>query len=126
MTPVEMVNEFHRHVGLPVASWPSLDVPTYVTHGRLALLEEEVGELRSALAADDIVGVADALGDILYVVYGTALTYGVPIDAVFAEIHRSNMTKSAPPSGSKALKGPGYEPPRLAPMCHVPSKEDLR
>ena len=57
------------------------------------LIDEERDELKLALDAGDVVKVADALADILYVVYGTADTYGIPIDACFREVHRSNMAK---------------------------------
>ena len=57
-------------------------------------------------------GVADALGDLAYVVYGAALHFGIDLDAVVAEVHRSNMTKTAAGNG-KAVKGPGYRAPDL-------------
>lgn len=60
---------------------------------RLALIEEEVGELKAAIAAKDRTEVVDALADILYVVYGAAKTFDVDIDAAFAVVHASNMSK---------------------------------
>lgn len=60
---------------------------------RVALLEEEVGEFVAASQRSDLVGIADALADIVYVVYGTALTYGIDLNAVLREVHRSNMSK---------------------------------
>lgn len=60
----------------------------------------------------DVVGVADALGDLAYVVYGAALHFGIDLDAVVAEIHRSNMTKT-PAGNGKAVKGPEYRAPDL-------------
>jgi len=54
---------------------------------------EEVSEFAAASEKGDLVGIADALGDIVYVVYGTALTYGIDLDAVMREVHRSNMSK---------------------------------
>jgi predicted HAD superfamily Cof-like phosphohydrolase len=68
---------------------------------------------------NDIVSIADALADIVYVACGTALTYGIPFDRVFAEVHRSNMTKFGPDgpylrADGKVMKGPDYEPPDIA------------
>jgi predicted HAD superfamily Cof-like phosphohydrolase len=62
------------------------------------------------------VAVADALADIEYVVRGTGLVHGLPTDAVFAEVHRSNMTKTNRPDLCKLVKGPGYQPPNLPPL----------
>lgn len=60
-------------------------------------------------------GVADALADLLYVVIGSALQWGIPLERVLAEVHRSNMTKTAGDkrADGKILKGPGYSPPDL-------------
>jgi predicted HAD superfamily Cof-like phosphohydrolase len=86
---------------------------------RQSLIDEEVGELRAAAAAGDLVGVADALADIVYVAYGTAHTYGIDLDAVLDEVHASNMTKlgsdGAPVrrADGKVLKGPDYRPPDI-------------
>lgn len=90
-TPAEAVEEFHRTFGLPVLEKPEL-VEERVEL-RLDLIREELAELAEAAAAGDLTEVADALGDLLYVVYGTALEFGIPLDRVMAEIHRSNMTK---------------------------------
>jgi hypothetical protein len=90
------------------------------------LLDEEVQELRDAIAANDLVGVADALADVLYVAYQAAASYGIPIDDVFAEVHRSNLTKVGPDgeverrADGKTLKPAGYSPPNLAPIVFPP------
>jgi hypothetical protein len=79
---------------------------------------EELAELAAALHEGRVVAVADALADLLYVVHGTALACGVPIDAVFAEVHRSNMTKlelDAHGKGGKVAKE-GWSRPNLAPL----------
>merc|ERR1719230_892998 len=60
---------------------------------RLKLIEEEVKELADAMAAKDMVETIDALGDILYVVYGAGGAFGVDLDQAFDLIHKSNMTK---------------------------------
>lgn len=120
-----LVRRFHDAFGLPVAAQPTLDVATEVFQLRRRLIQEEVGELHTALDGDDLVAVADALGDLVYVAYGMALTLGIDLDAVIAEIHRSNLTKadanSAPVvrSDGKVLKGGRYSPPDIASVLGV-------
>jgi predicted HAD superfamily Cof-like phosphohydrolase len=115
-----MVLEFHETFALPVAPGPTLDVSAELVELRRDLLNEELKELTAALDNRDLIGVADALGDIAYVIYGTALTFGIDLDAVVTEIHRANMSKlgrNAKPvlrSDGKVLKGPDYRPPAIA------------
>jgi predicted HAD superfamily Cof-like phosphohydrolase len=107
------VLDFHLKYGLPANTVPGVDaVPVELARLRGALSNEENQELQIALVRDRIIDIADALADIVYVAYGTALTYGIDLDAVLAEVHRSNMTKSPPATpGGKAVKGAAYEPP---------------
>ena len=120
MTPFRSVGAFHEAFGLPVRDHPTADIPPEEAHLRQALLDEEVDELRAAVAAGDVVGIADALADIIYITCGTAHAYGIDLDAVIAEVHRSNMTKLGADGrpvyrdDGKVLKGPAYEPPRVA------------
>lgn len=120
--PVEALVECHRVQRLVSNEIPTLDVPDDIKALRCALIEEEAREFRDALEADDIVEVADAIGDLLYVVYGAARTFGIPVRAVFAEVHRSNMTKlgrDGEPifrADGKVLKGPDFSPPDLMPI----------
>lgn len=92
MTPQEMVTEFHRVFRHPIGErpeWPQKGrVPL-----RVDLIQEEVDELLEACEGRDIVGVADALADLIYVTYGMALEFGINLDEVIAEVHRSNLTK---------------------------------
>jgi predicted HAD superfamily Cof-like phosphohydrolase len=87
---------------------------------RISLLEEEVAELVAAVKARDLIGIADALADITYVVYGTALTYGIDLDSVLGEVHRSNMSKLGHDGNpiiradGKVLKSERYSPPNVA------------
>lgn len=119
MTNFERVQEWHQkfaagqHVSMPQLRGPG------TAAFRHRLINEELGELVEAMLEGDVVGIADALGDLLYVVYGTGDAYGFDMDAVFAEIHRSNMSKMGAngtavyyPDG-KVKKGPYYEPPDL-------------
>jgi predicted HAD superfamily Cof-like phosphohydrolase len=113
------VGAFHTAFNLPRRLLPQDQVPAELVQLRVALLEEELGEFRVAAESGDLVGVADALGDILYVVYGAALTYGIDLDAVLREVHRSNMSKldaSGKPllrADGKVLKSERFSPPDL-------------
>jgi predicted HAD superfamily Cof-like phosphohydrolase len=109
-SPAGLVRQFHGHVGAAVRPSPTVAVSGAIR--RCEFIEEETRELRAAVEAGDIVGVADALGDLVYVVYGAALHFGINLDAVVQEIHRSNMTKS-PAGDGKAVKGPRYEAPAI-------------
>ena len=114
------VGDFHRAYGLPLRVAPTAEVGTDQVALRQALIEEEVGELATASRVGDLVGVADALADIVYVAYGTAHVYGIDLDAVLDEVHASNMTKLGADgrpvrrADGKVLKGPGYRPPDIA------------
>lgn len=106
--------------GQPVEDELQLEIDPETQSLRIVLLMEEVREYVQAEQARDIVEIADALGDILVIVLGTALAYGIPLRAVVEEIHRSNMTKVDPETGAvelradgKVLKPATYEPPRL-------------
>lgn len=113
------VAAFHRAYELPLRRRPTTEVAPGEVALRQALIDEELDELRAATAAGDLVGVADALADIVYVAYGTAHVYGIDLDAVLDAVHASNMTKLGAdgrplrrPDG-KVLKGPGYRPPDI-------------
>lgn len=117
---LEQVAEFHRRFELPVSSRPRRVTDPTLVQLRIDLLVEEIGEFTEASASADIVGIADALADIVYVAYGAALTYGIDLDAVIREVHRSNMSKLGP-TGSpvrradgKVLKPSTYSPPDVA------------
>lgn len=89
---------------------------------RLGLIGEELIELSDAVEAGDIVAAADAIADSIYVLIGAAIVWGINLEAVFAEVHRSNMTKTPgnlSPNG-KILKGPGYSPPDVAGALKLP------
>lgn len=75
------VAEFHVAFNLPVRQVPSTEIDPALARLRIALLGEEAGEFVAASEKGDLVGIADALADIVYVVYGTALTYGIDLDA---------------------------------------------
>lgn len=108
----ELVQEFHTKFGVPFD--PRM-VSVVVKDLRQDLIWEEANELGLALDNGNRVGVADALGDLIYVVIGAAETWGIDIDRVVREIHRSNMTKEGGGrrADGKILKGPNYSPPDL-------------
>lgn len=126
MTPhQQMVDDFHRVFGLQRAKFP--DFHHLDGECRIRLMQEELDEFKVAWAARDPVKMLDAIGDLLYVTYGTAVAAGVDIAPYFAEIHRTNLKKAGPdgkpimsPEG-KLLKPPGWKPPDLAGLY-----EDLR
>ena len=97
---------------------------------RLDLIQEEVDELQDALDAKDIVEIADALTDILYVTYGAGHAFGIDLDTCFTEVHRSNMSKlgiDGKPiyrEDRKVLKGRGYTPPKLAKIIQAKLQGD--
>lgn len=115
----ERVREFHEVFGHPIADAPNLNVDKTREELRVELIREEWEELQEAVANNDVVAIADALGDLEYVINGMALEYGINLPKVVAEIHRSNMTKLGPDGkpiyreDGKILKGHGYEEPDL-------------
>jgi predicted HAD superfamily Cof-like phosphohydrolase len=114
------VAEFHLAFELPRARAPRIEVPAELAQLRIDLLVEEVEEFRVAVADRNLIAVADALADILYVTYGAAITYGIDVDAVVGEVHRSNMSKldtNGLPvlrADGKVLKSDRYHPPDIA------------
>lgn len=118
MTNNEKVKQFMTIFEQPIPSKPELPNEA-VQNLRLALITEEVGELCEGIIKQDIVEIADALTDILYVVYGAGHAFGIDLDECFAEVHRSNMSKldeDGKPiyrEDRKVLKGPNYSKPDL-------------
>lgn len=114
----KMVAELMRMYGQDIATKPTLP-NRKVAWLRLKLILSEVWELFVAMRRRDLVEIADALTDILVVVYGMGLTYGIDLDACFREVHRSNKTKlgyDGKPiyrADGKVMKGPNYQPPNL-------------
>jgi len=109
------VKQFQVAFGLNVGSKPELPfAPERLL--RVRLLREEFDEYIKAENEDDIVEIADALADIIYIACGTAVSYGIPLDKVFDEVHRSNMAKLVDGKpirrdDGKVLKPEGWTPP---------------
>lgn len=112
------VELFHRTYNVNVADILGFPDDT-VRVKRMALLFEEYQEYKQGETQRDIVGVADALGDIIYIAIGTALEYGIDLAAVWNEIQRANMSKLGADGkpifreDGKVLKGPNYTPPDI-------------
>lgn len=91
---LDLVADFHEKFGQENGKNPrNLNIQQYLL--RYKLIEEESKEYLDACGTGDLVGVADALGDQLYILLGTILKHGMQdvIEEVFAEIHRSNLSK---------------------------------
>jgi predicted HAD superfamily Cof-like phosphohydrolase len=116
MTNFEKVAEFMNAFKQDVETEPGW---TSVSELRYNLIDEELKELRQALDERNLIEVADALTDLLYVVYGAGHSFGVNLDKCFEEVHNSNMSKldeDGEPiyrEDGKVLKGPNYWAPDL-------------
>lgn len=105
--PQSMVERFHRLFDIVVQQTPGLiDERTRTLRERL--IQEEFEELKEAMGKEDLVAIAKELADLLYVVYGTAVSYGIDMEPVFREVHRSNMSKVG---GYKREDGKWVKPP---------------
>lgn len=97
---------------------------------RRAVMVEEWVELAAAIDGDDLIGIADACADLIFTVCGLAKGYGIPFDAVWAEVMRSNMAKVGPNGevyrneAGKIVKPPGWTPPDIGSILLAPSADD--
>jgi len=111
------VRAFQRAVGQHVGDKP--EFPNKEERDlRRKLLAEEYSEYIVAEYKNDFVEVADALADIIYIVCGTAVSYGIPLDDIFEEVHASNMAKLVDGkvlrrADGKIQKPEGWEPPNI-------------
>lgn len=117
-TNFELVGDFMESMDQEVRikpSFPEEDVQKL----RLDLIEEELDELQYGIDNKSMVEIADALTDLLYVVYGAGHAFGIDLDDCFAEVHRSNMSKLGPDfrpikrEDGKVMKPSTYSPPDL-------------
>jgi len=115
------VKLFHTTYGLGVSEEMKSDLGTQKNKLRFELMKEENEEYLEAVQNNDIVEIADALGDMLYILCGTILEHGLQhkIEAVFDEIQRSNMSKLGEDGkpiyreDGKVMKGPNYFKPNF-------------
>ena len=117
-TNFNKVNVFMDAFGQEVKRSPEFpDLDTVAL--RYELIKEELQELFVAMAEKDMVEVADALTDILYVTYGAGHAFGIDLDACFREVQRSNMSKLGEDGkpiyreDGKVMKGPNFREPAL-------------
>jgi len=106
------VEAFHRALDIPVGASPALRRHEL----RAALIEEEAAETCSAIRAGDFAEAIDGLCDLLCVVYGAAVEFGIDLAPFWAEVHKTNMAKVGGPvrEDGKRLKPEGWTPPRIA------------
>ena len=119
MTNFEKVGKFMKTFGQEVKSKSSLSSDK-INSLRIGLIEEELEELKQAINQKNLIEVADALTDLLYVTYGAGHAFGINLDKCFEEVQKSNMSKldvNGKPIYSekgKVLKGPNYFKPNLS------------
>lgn len=119
---LKAVQEFHEAFGLGINQEPTAQLPENKLKLRFDLMAEENEEYLEAAKENDLVEVADALGDMLYILCGTILEHGMQhkIEDVFNEIQLSNMSKlgaNGKPiyrEDGKVLKGPNYFKPDIS------------
>ncbi len=119
MTNFDKVGTFMKTFGQEVKTKPSFSTDK-INKLRLDLIKEELTELTEAINNNDLLEVADALTDILYVTYGAGHAFGINLDKCFAEVQNSNMSKldeNGKPiynEHGKVMKGPNYFKPDLS------------
>ena len=119
MTNFDKVGTFMKTFGQEVKAKPSFSTDK-INNLRLDLIKEELTELTEAMNNKDLLEVADALTDILYVTYGAGHAFGINLDKCFEEVQNSNMSKldeNGKPiynEHGKVMKGPNYFKPNLS------------
>jgi predicted HAD superfamily Cof-like phosphohydrolase len=119
MTNFNKVGIFMKTFGQEIKNKPSFSSEK-INKLRIDLIKEELDELTEAMKNKDLLEVADALTDILYVVYGAGHAFGINLDKCFEEVQNSNMSKldeNGKPiynDSGKVMKGPNYFKPDLS------------
>ena len=119
MSNFNKVGTFMKTFGQEVKTKPSFSSDK-INKLRIDLIKEELEELQEAMKNDDLLEVADALTDILYVTYGAGHAFGIDLDKCFDEVQNSNMSKlgeNGEPiynESGKVMKGPNYFKPDLS------------
>ena len=118
MSNFNKVGTFMKTFGQEVKSKPSFSTGK-INKLRIDLIKEELDELKEAMEDNDLLEVADALTDILYVTYGAGHAFGIDLDKCFDEVQNSNMSKLGEDGepiyneSGKVMKGPKYFKPDL-------------
>lgn len=112
-----MVQEWHEKFGVNVGATPAIRRALL----RAELIREEAAETVAAIERGDLVEAIDGMCDVLYVVFGTAVEFGIDLQPFFDEVHRTNMMKvgGATRKDGKILKPDGWQPPRIKEMLSV-------
>ena len=119
MTNFQKVKTFMQTFGQEVKSKPSFSTEK-INNLRYNLIKEELYELKQAMNDKNLLEVADALTDILYVTYGAGIAFGIDLDKCFEEVQNSNMSKLGEDGkpiyneAGKVMKGPNYFKPDLS------------
>ena len=119
MTNFEKVGVFMKTFGQEVKNKPSFSTEK-INQLRISLIQEELDELKEAMTNNDLLEVADALTDLLYVTYGAGHAFGIDLDKCFDEVQNSNMSKLGEDGkpiyneSGKVMKGPNYFKPDLS------------
>ena len=119
MSNFNKVGTFMKTFGQEVKTKPSFSSDK-INKLRIDLIKEELDELQEAMKNNDLLEVADALTDILYVTYGAGHAFGIDLDKCFEEVQNSNMSKlgeNGEPiynESGKVMKGPNYYKPDLS------------
>lgn len=112
---VEDVLAFHRKFACYVGDCPHLPQRSIVDL-RLRLIREEYRELLKAIRLGDLAGIADAIADLVYVIIGTAIAFGIDIRPIWQAVQQANMAKTGGGTrqDGKILKPPGWRAPDVA------------
>ncbi len=119
MTNFKKVGVFMKTFGQEVKNEPSFSTDK-INQLRISLIQEELDELKEAMSKNDLLEVADALTDLLYVTYGAGHAFGINLDKCFNEVQNSNMSKLDEDGKpiynelGKVMKGPNYFKPDLS------------
>ena len=119
MTNFNKVGVFMKTFGQEVKNKPSFSTDK-INQLRISLIQEELDELKEAMTKNDLLEVADALTDLLYVTYGAGHAFGIDLDKCFNEVQNSNMSKLGEDGKpiynelGKVMKGPNYFKPDLS------------
>ena len=119
MSNFDKVGTFMKTFGQEVKTKPSLSSDK-INKLRIDLIKEELEEPTEAMQKKDLLEIADALTDILYVTYGAGHAFGINLDACFNEVQNSNMSKLGKDGkpiyneSGKVMKGPNYFKPELS------------
>ena len=119
MTNFDKVGIFMKTFGQEVKNKPSFSSDK-INQLRISLIKEELDELKEAMDSKNLLEVADALTDLLYVTYGAGHAFGIDLDKCFEEVQNSNMSKLGKDGkpiyneNGKVMKGPNYFKPNLS------------